>query len=351
MISKWNAIAGEGYRIPLIEPTDSYGVSKGDNGETVTFDSANHSIRLSDFHGRISATLGTGYGSTLMYVIWTPETEDDSIISANEVLNKGRVSIENGQLVTDGFFSPSDFNVTIVPDSTSPSQLLNVSPSNQLTKTIQIGSSTSLDSVKVSVFLEGGYGNFIEEDIIHPPELTLVIKLFNEGYYDPNLNSMRTGDSVKVFLHSPDPPYETTDSCVVFTGSNGMAVLRKRESPTRCCPKLSVFFGNSIETWSSGELDSSGGYLHYDFTTNSSAAYGDNMILVDSNPLVYALYSGDTNRDGTIDATDVSAVDNDAANFISGHVVTDLTGDDFVDGTDFAIADNNAANFVSVIGP
>lgn len=44
-------------------------------------------------------------------------------------------------------------------------------------------------------------------------------------------------------------------------------------------------------------------------------------------------------------------IDNDAANFTGGYVVTDLTGDDFVDGTDFVIADNNAANFVSVIRP
>jgi hypothetical protein len=65
----------------------------------------------------------------------------------------------------------------------------------------------------------------------------------------------------------------------------------------------------------------------------------------------YAIYGGDVNQDGTVDATDVSAIDNDAANFIGGYVVTDLTGDEFVDGTDFAIADNNAANFVSVVRP
>ncbi len=63
------------------------------------------------------------------------------------------------------------------------------------------------------------------------------------------------------------------------------------------------------------------------------------------------MYSGDIDQDGTVDATDVSAIDNDASNFVGGYVVTDLTGDNFVDGTDFAMADNNAANFVSVIQP
>ena len=62
-------------------------------------------------------------------------------------------------------------------------------------------------------------------------------------------------------------------------------------------------------------------------------------------------FSGDVNQDNTIDASDLALIDNDATNFISGYVVTDLTGDDFVDGTDFAIADNNAANFVGAITP
>ena len=71
----------------------------------------------------------------------------------------------------------------------------------------------------------------------------------------------------------------------------------------------------------------------------------------DASPVRFAIFGGDINQDGTVDATDVSTIDNDAQNFVSGYVVTDLTGDDFVDGTDFAIADNNAANFVSVIRP
>jgi hypothetical protein len=65
----------------------------------------------------------------------------------------------------------------------------------------------------------------------------------------------------------------------------------------------------------------------------------------------FAVYGGDVNRDGAVDATDVALIDNDAFGFLGGYLVTDLTGDNFVDGTDFAIADNNAANFVSVARP
>ena len=91
--------------------------------------------------------------------------------------------------------------------------------------------------------------------------------------------------------------------------------------------------------------------MTYDFTAANTQAYGDNLMQADSSPLRFAMYGGDVNQDGTVDATDVSTIDNDAANFVGGYVVTDLTGDDFVDGTDFAIADNNAANFVSAITP
>jgi len=75
------------------------------------------------------------------------------------------------------------------------------------------------------------------------------------------------------------------------------------------------------------------------------------MILVDTSPNKYAIYSGDVNKDGAVDATDLAAIDNDAFNFNSGYLATDVTGDGFVDATDYSIADNNAANFVSAILP
>ena len=75
------------------------------------------------------------------------------------------------------------------------------------------------------------------------------------------------------------------------------------------------------------------------------------MTQVDASPVRFALYSGDVNQDRTVDATDLSLIDNDAIGFLGGYLATDLTGDNFVDGTDFAIADNNAGNFVSAIRP
>ncbi len=44
-------------------------------------------------------------------------------------------------------------------------------------------------------------------------------------------------------------------------------------------------------------------------------------------------------------------MDNDAFNFVSGYVNTDVTGDNVVDAADLGIIDNNAFNYVSKITP
>ncbi|MBK6876679.1 MAG: hypothetical protein IPG99_09580 [Ignavibacteria bacterium] len=44
-------------------------------------------------------------------------------------------------------------------------------------------------------------------------------------------------------------------------------------------------------------------------------------------------------------------IDNDAFNFNSGYIATDVNGDSFIDGTDSQIAGNNSDNFVSKITP
>ncbi|MBK9331159.1 MAG: hypothetical protein IPM96_01875 [Ignavibacteria bacterium] len=51
------------------------------------------------------------------------------------------------------------------------------------------------------------------------------------------------------------------------------------------------------------------------------------------------------NQDGTVDVTDNVLIDNDAGNFMSGYIPTDVNGDETTDVSDAAIADNNAVNF------
>lgn len=173
-----------------------------------------------------------------------------------------------------------------------------------------------------------------------------------EGFYNASSNLLTT-DTMTYYLRSTVVPYPIIDSAKAFLNSSGLAY----PAFTKAQPLTNYFLvlkhRNSLETWSSSIVSFSQflNQANYNFSDLQTKAFGDNMKQVDASPVRFALFSGDVNRDGTVDATDVSTIDNDASNFVGGYVVTDLTGDNFVDGTDFALADNNASNFVSVIAP
>lgn len=65
----------------------------------------------------------------------------------------------------------------------------------------------------------------------------------------------------------------------------------------------------------------------------------------------FTYFSGYANQDGAVDLTDVTDIKNDAVNFFSGYVATDVNGDGAVDIADQTIADNNAFNFVTKVTP
>lgn len=168
-----------------------------------------------------------------------------------------------------------------------------------------------------------------------------------QGLYDGTAGYL-VSDTVTVEIRETYPPYNILDSdkkIVMMTGDCFLDFTNVYEYQFYY---IVVKHRNSIETWSASPQFFLNNTMSYDFTTSPSQAYGDNEILGGTR---YCIYSGDVNQDGAIDATDLSNIDNDAANFVSGYVNTDLTGDSFVDGTDFAIADNNAYYFVSVISP
>jgi Dockerin type I domain len=86
----------------------------------------------------------------------------------------------------------------------------------------------------------------------------------------------------------------------------------------------------------------------FDFTTAQGKAFGSNQT---QGPPA-CMFGGDVNRDGTIDLTDLSLIDNDGFNFVSGcNRNTDVNSDGTVDISDAAIADNNSFSFVSEILP
>ena len=171
-----------------------------------------------------------------------------------------------------------------------------------------------------------------------------------QGFYDAGTNSM-IRDTVRIYLRNSSSPFAIVDSAKAYLSSTGAGTFSFQNASNGVNYYLHLKHRNSIETWSKTTQTFTGNSMTYDFTTVNTQAFGNNLIQVDASPVRFAIFGGDVDQDGTVDATDMSMIYNDAQSFVSGYVVTDLNGDDFVDGTDFSIADNNAANFVSVERP
>ncbi len=186
---------------------------------------------------------------------------------------------------------------------------------------------------------------------IFRPSQTLNLTCYIEGFYDNVSNSMR-GDTLKVYLRDTLSPYVIVDSSKARLSSNGSASFKFTKAQNSRKYYLNVRHRNSIETWckSSGVMFNSSS-ASYDFSTAIVQAFGNNMKQVDSSPVRFAIFSGDVNQDGVVDAADLSLIDNSSFNFVTGYVSPDVNGDEIVDATDASIGDNNAFNFVAKIVP
>ena len=110
---------------------------------------------------------------------------------------------------------------------------------------------------------------------------------------------------------------------------------------------------NSIETWSALPIKfTSGAVVIYDFTDAQTKAYENNLMQVSSSPVRWAIYGGDVNQDGYVDPLDLSLIDQDSYNYVSGRgLTTDINGDGYVDPLDLSITDQNSYNYVGISRP
>ena len=178
------------------------------------------------------------------------------------------------------------------------------------------------------------------------------IKMVMGGFYNPVTNRLNMDDTVRVYLRNNLFPYAVVDSAKAVVNSFTFGAEFQFANASSGTYYLQIKHRNTIETWSNaGIIYNVGTALNYDFTIALSQAFGSNQSQVDATPLRFGMYGGDVNQDGVVDAGDLSAVDNDAAESLSGYVSTDVNGDDFVDAGDVSIVDNNAALSVSVIAP
>lgn len=185
-------------------------------------------------------------------------------------------------------------------------------------------------------------------DFIQASNSVLKIKGFIEGFYNSASNT-QTSDTVTIEKRSTLSPYPVILTVRVVITEDGVVFIQQDTIDQFW---LVLKHRNSIETWSAAPvMINEDDTTFYDFTTAASQAYGDNLIQVDNAPVTFAVFSGDGNADGIIDANDLLGIDNAAAEFKKGYSIWDLNNDGQIDGSDMLIADNNASRFVSVVRP
>lgn len=183
------------------------------------------------------------------------------------------------------------------------------------------------------------------------PVYTINLKMFIQGFYNPDFNYMNVYDTVKITLRNSSPPYSIVDSAKSYCTFEGNAYNNHFFNISGSEQYyVVVSHRNSVETWSRTPLTFGAGFLNPDFTDTANV-FGGNLIIVDNSPLKFGLYSGDVNQDGFIDLTDVIAINNDANSFATGYINTDLTGNNVTDLFDVLMAYNNSVSFVSIKKP
>lgn len=158
-------------------------------------------------------------------------------------------------------------------------------------------------------------------------------------------------DTAEVILRNNITPYAAIDASESVLNPSGDGIFLFSGLNNGVSYYIDVRHRNSIEIWSNSGNTISSGSLIYDFSTGSEKAYSNNQVLIDNIPERYAIYIGDVNQDGIVDASDLSSVENNAAEGLSGYVITEVTGDEFVDAGDLSIFENYSVNGVSAVIP
>lgn len=181
-------------------------------------------------------------------------------------------------------------------------------------------------------------------------QLTLNVKLAIEGLYNSVTDKLEMKDTVSIFLRNSVSPFNIVDSLKTVVDSVNMNCNYRFYNVPTGVYYFSIKHRNALETWSKagGESYTTGGVYNYNFTSQSSNAYGSNQKL---KGIKYCIYSGDTDQNGIIDAADMSQIENAAFESVTGYVPTDVNGDNFVDASDKSIVENNVALGISVITP
>jgi hypothetical protein len=192
---------------------------------------------------------------------------------------------------------------------------------------------------------------------------TLNLTLFLEGLYVGNglMHEAQdesgphygygVADKITVELHSSSN-YNTvvfsTPSSVSLS-TVGIAKVYNIPASLSGSYYITIKHRNSIKTVSASPVAFSGPVVSYDFTSDATQAFGNNMHLME--PGKAAIWGGDVNQDDLVDSGDMLPVDNSSTAIVMGYVTEDANGDGLVDSGDMLIVDNNSTAIIMAMTP
>lgn len=181
--------------------------------------------------------------------------------------------------------------------------------------------------------------------LVVPNVRTLNLTALIEGMYN---GSTTVSDTMTVELRNNVSPFTLVETRKPVMNTSGFGSASFSSAADGLPYFIVLKHRNALETWSGTPQQFTGGSLSYDFTTDSAKAFGFNMVKKGTK---WCIYSGDINRDGVVDLSDVVAVDIDNINFASGYRATDISGDNIIDLSDVVVVDNNNLKFITKVFP
>lgn len=216
------------------------------------------------------------------------------------------------------------------------------------------GSKTATVTITSDDCDEGSYEFAVTGTGVGDSFAVLNIKAFIEGYYIGNglmvpvLSNQGLSlcptvcDSVEIELRDP-LAYSLVASNKILLNIDGTGEASFKN--INGSYYLVIRHRNALQTWSASPVSlSSGSPVSYDFSASASQAYDDYQVMVGTG--IYALYSGDINRDENIDLLDAGIQDYAVNNFVFGYDASDINGDGNVDLLDIPVVENNINNFI-----
>jgi len=156
--------------------------------------------------------------------------------------------------------------------------------------------------------------------------LPVNLKVYLEGFL---YGITQVQDTTRIYLAQITTPFTLVDSTTVVPNPFGISSVVFSKAPNGNY-YIIVKHRNHLETWSGLPLIFNTSIpVNYDFTTDSTKAYGFNMKKIGN---AWVLIVGDENQDGSIDAVDVSDLIIQYGNI--GYLSCDFNGDASVDAAD-----------------